>query len=810
MHSRDYRKKGEGTATPTYWRSFAGFGVRTRLMLALAAAGLFTVSASGVAVYSFSSARVALDEVAARHLPAVTTAHYLAQQSRALTSSGPALLAAQDDHERAQAALDVAGQIFMVEELLRSLRRFGTDDGVVDALEMQTRELKETWGGLENRVMASFVLNNEVEASLLRAQRAHETWHKAFSRWRSQNAIDPSWSAFAWTALDLGGEVRQGVALLQGAGEAEDKAELARAREDFALRMGQARLMLARLPDDGTLAAALEGVAEQGTREGNLFDLRHEQLTELAQAQTLLAVYNRYASRLVLEANRLVDARHNVVAEARLSLHERLAGSTSLLSAIVLACMAGLIAIAFLVGRSIAGRLEALQTSMEAHAAGKKAAIPSGGRDEIARMAEALRVFIGIIAEREEQLRAARDELEARVQERTRELVAQMQQREVSELRLRSIMDNAADGIITMDAQGTILTFNPRAESIFGWKAEEVVGSSVARLMPDPHSSNHGNYIGHYLTTGERKILGQEREVEGVTRDGRLLPLDLAVSEVRIGGVHTFIALVRDITARKAVERQLQDAKEHAELANRAKSEFLAMVSHELRTPLNAIIGFSEIMRAELFGPLGSVQYTGYARDINESGQHLLSVINDILDISRVESGKFELYEEEAELSELAEAAARLIRVRCEEKGIALFQDLPPAPVLLRCDPRRIKQVLLNLLSNAVKFTDEGGHVILRLRSETRAVCLEVEDNGIGMAEADIAIALSAFGQVDSRLSRRYEGTGLGLPLVKHLVERHGGALSIRSTLGHGTTVTVSLPLERLLPSPREMRAVST
>jgi len=246
----------------------------------------------------------------------------------------------------------------------------------------------------------------------------------------------------------------------------------------------------------------------------------------------------------------------------------------------------------------------------------------------------------------------------------------------------------------------------------------------------------------------------------------------------------------------------LQHAAETAESANRAKSEFLAAMSHELRTPLNAIIGFSSILENESFGPLGNTRYRSYAEDISSSGQHLLALINDILDLSKVESGVDELHESLIEVPNVIESVIRLVRQRANDGGLTLESDVPDYLPLLRADERKLKQILVNLLSNAVKFTDTG-KVTLRTWSHNESgYVFQVIDTGIGIAPQDIPKALSRFGQVDSDLNRQYSGTGLGLPLTKALVEMHGGYLDLQSEVGAGTWATVRFPPERLIRMP--------
>jgi signal transduction histidine kinase len=247
----------------------------------------------------------------------------------------------------------------------------------------------------------------------------------------------------------------------------------------------------------------------------------------------------------------------------------------------------------------------------------------------------------------------------------------------------------------------------------------------------------------------------------------------------------------------------LQIARDQAETANRAKSEFLAAMSHELRTPLNAVIGFSEIIKNETFGPVGSVEYREYAGDIHGSGQHLLDLINDILDLSKIESGVQELFEDDIEVPKVAETVLRLVRQRAKEREVELELDLPDGLPLLNADERKVKQILANLLTNAVKFTDSGGTVTLRAwcRADSGFV-IQVADTGIGIAPDDIPKALAKFAQIDSDLNRKFEGTGLGLPLTKALVELHGGCLDLQSQVGVGTTVTVRFPAARIVQVP--------
>ncbi len=324
----------------------------------------------------------------------------------------------------------------------------------------------------------------------------------------------------------------------------------------------------------------------------------------------------------------------------------------------------------------------------------------------------------------------------------------------------------------------------------------------------------------------------QLHRIERTRHDGTVL--EIRGDPLPVGG---FIATYTDITEQKNSKEALRAAYSHLELsrssyekqgeqlammveelsqakkdlesANRTKTEFLANMSHELRTPLNAIIGFSEIIGGEVLGPTGTKAYREYAHDICNSGKHLLDIINDILDMSKIESGVDELNEQEVALHEIIQSVIPMIRGRADSANLVIKYDLEPSSPLVTVDCRKLKQALLNLLANAVKFTPDGGTIVLRAWSNrTDGVVMQVVDDGIGIALQDIPKALSPFQQVHGELSREHEGTGLGLPLTKALIEQHGGSLDLQSKLGEGTTVTIRLPAERLkFVAPRPAKA---
>lgn len=262
-----------------------------------------------------------------------------------------------------------------------------------------------------------------------------------------------------------------------------------------------------------------------------------------------------------------------------------------------------------------------------------------------------------------------------------------------------------------------------------------------------------------------------------------------------IGALARSLRIFRETTIEN---ERLEGAKKVADVANRAQSEFMASMSHELRTPLNAIIGFSDILKMELFGPIGD-RYREYASLASSSGQHLLKLINDILDLAKFEDGHLALKEETVSVDAATKDAINTVRLQAEESKIEITVSLDPAAPCVRADKRRLHQILLNLLSNAVKFTPERGRIEVTSFTDERGFCLAVRDNGIGIALEDIPKALASFGQVDNQLSRKHNGAGLGLPISRKLVEAHGGKLLIESQLAVGTTVTIILPPDRIL-----------
>jgi PAS domain S-box-containing protein len=296
-----------------------------------------------------------------------------------------------------------------------------------------------------------------------------------------------------------------------------------------------------------------------------------------------------------------------------------------------------------------------------------------------------------------------------------------------------------------------------------------------------------------------------DTEYRIVTPDGRtkwVHNLARAAARASGGEIGIWDGIVLDVTAQKEAEYELRAVRNEAELTSKVKADFLANVSHELRTPLNAIVGFSEVISDQTFGPVGVEKYLEYARDIHESADHLLAVVNDILDLSKIEAGRATLVLEDVDAAELVDSCLRLIHGRAAEARLQLRRQVDPTLPKLRVDPLKIKQILINLLSNAIKFTRSGGTVTMYVAAlADGGVSFAVSDTGIGIAKQDMAKAIESYGRIERDANQRVEGTGLGLPLAKALAELHGGELVIESRAGEGTTVEVRLPVSCIAPA---------
>ena len=370
--------------------------------------------------------------------------------------------------------------------------------------------------------------------------------------------------------------------------------------------------------------------------------------------------------------------------------------------------------------------------------------------------------------------------------------------------RLLRVIDAVPAMICATDGDGRYIFCNQRFASFVGLRPGRLIGRRPLEA--------HDDALARRLVERDARLLAGEIlpasfEEEIVDHDGGLCDLLTTKAVYRDGDGTMVVTVSLDITARKRAELDLLAVKEQAEIANRSKTEFLANMSHELRTPLNAIIGFSQVMAGEMLGPIATTRYVGYARDILASAEHLLGIINDILDVSKLESGKLDLIDEIIDLPKAVADLMMLVEGKANAAEVRLTARQEGDVPLLRGDLRKIKQIILNLVTNAIKFSRAGGEVEIVLKNDAGAIAITVVDRGIGMDPEEVELALTRFGQVTGPWIRDHAGTGLGLPLAIGLAELHGATLTIKSIKGVGTTVTVGFPLARSQGVPIEMRS---
>ncbi|HEV2185579.1 MAG TPA: PAS-domain containing protein [Stellaceae bacterium] len=372
---------------------------------------------------------------------------------------------------------------------------------------------------------------------------------------------------------------------------------------------------------------------------------------------------------------------------------------------------------------------------------------------------------------------------------------------------LQSTLENMGEGLSVFDRKGRLMAWNSRFVELLDLPTDLSGETTLQDILALQAARGDFGPVDSKAEVRER-FQSFFRNIpyvrERLTRSGRTLQIRRRAMP---GGA--VVSLYSDITERKAAEVKMAQAWAQAELANRAKGDFLANMSHELRTPLNAIIGFSEILSGEHLGPLKNPRYLEYSSDIHSSGLHLLSIINDVLDMSKIEAGKLDIHEEEIDVRQLLAGSLRMVRERARKQEVELLCHADDPNLVIFADERAMKQCLLNLLSNAVKFSKIGGRVTVdaHIDAQSRTV-ITIADDGIGMTEQEQERALQPFGQAHSSTTRTYGGTGLGLPITQGLVEAHGGALSIVSNPGTGTTVTITLPAERTRMAPTAQLAV--
>ncbi len=381
---------------------------------------------------------------------------------------------------------------------------------------------------------------------------------------------------------------------------------------------------------------------------------------------------------------------------------------------------------------------------------------------------------------------------------RLRALDAEARAYEAEAQELRSILDTATDGVAVLDETGAILSLNAAAEALFGCERRDVAGKSFLTLLARESHAAAQDYLAGLQSDGVRSVLNDGREVTGRAQQGGHIPMFMTIGRIGAPQDKRFCAVLRDLTQWKNAERELKDARREAERVSALKSDFLAKISHEVRTPLNAILGFAEVMMEERFGPLGSERYRDYLKDIHASGAHVMSLVNDLLDLSKIEAGRLDLTFGSVDANRIVSECVSLMQPQALRERVIMRLSLAPKLPNLVADERSLRQIVLNVLSNAVKFNQPGGQVIVSTAlTDSGDAMLRVRDTGIGMSDREVETALEPFRQIET--SRQTAGTGLGLPLTKALVEANRASFAIRSRKGEGTLVEIAFPSTRVL-----------
>ncbi len=427
------------------------------------------------------------------------------------------------------------------------------------------------------------------------------------------------------------------------------------------------------------------------------------------------------------------------------------------------------------------------------------ALVPVTARLQSIRWEEGSALMLALMpVEKDEGAAQAGQSVEGREEARPERMLEKVAKLQVEVEELQSILETATDGVVIIGQEGDIRSMNRSASALFNYDDQETRGKPFVMLFAHESQKAVLDYLNGLSGHGVASVLNDGREVIGREASGGFVPLFMTMG--KLTSSNGYCAVIRDITQWKRTEEELRNAKRAAETANAHKSDFLARVSHEIRTPLNAIIGFSDMMAGERFGPIGHSRYVEYANDIGRSGRHVLDIVNDLLDISKIEAGEMDLEFASVGLNEAIAEAVSLVQPQANSQRVIIRTALSQAVPNVVADLRSIKQIALNILSNAIRFTPSGGQIVVSTSYEGNgSVVMRIRDTGVGMTRSELEQAMKPFRQVSTNSRKRGDGTGLGLPLTKAMVDANRATFSINSSPNEGTLVEVTFPSPRVL-----------
>jgi len=424
--------------------------------------------------------------------------------------------------------------------------------------------------------------------------------------------------------------------------------------------------------------------------------------------------------------------------------------------------------------------------------------VPVTARLQSVRWEDASALMLALMPVETKDVPAPKVAEEPRQENRSDRMVEKVAKLQVEVEELRSILETATDGVVVIGAEGDIRSMNRSASALFNYDEEETRGKPFVMLFAHESQKAVLDYLNGLSGHGVASVLNDGREVIGREAAGGFVPLFMTMG--RLTSSSGYCAVIRDITQWKRTEDELRSAKGAAETANAHKTDFLARISHEIRTPLNAIIGFSDMMASERFGPIGHPRYIEYANDIGRSGRHVLDIVNDLLDISKIEAGEMDLDFASVGLNDAISEAVALVQPQANGQRVIIRTALSQSVPNVVADLRSVKQIALNILSNAIRFTPSGGQIVVSTSYESNgSVVLRVRDTGIGMTRSELDQAMKPFRQVSAQSRHRGDGTGLGLPLTKAMVDANRAIFAINSAPNEGTLVEVTFPSQRVL-----------